>query len=128
MQTLSKEERLYSKILLNQLFEKGKSFSVSPFKIMWINTKFEGIYPVQMAVSVPKKNFKKAVTRNRIKRMIREAYRKNKSSLYDFLKKNEAKCTVLIIYHAKGEITYQEIESKIVLTLQRLLEENEKNN
>ena len=90
MQTFTKEERLSSNLAIANLLRDGASFSVHPFKAVWTQEKKETKFPAQIAISVSKISFKKAVDRNRIKRLVREAYRKNKSVLYDFLhqKKN----------------------------------------
>lgn len=125
MQTFKKEERLCSRTLIKELFDNGSSFTVYPFKAIWENTTFEEHYPVKVIISVSKRNFKRAVDRNRIKRLIREAYRKNKIILYEALKRHDKKCLLAIIYTAKHEMSYKEIELKIILTLQRLIKENE---
>ena len=124
MQTFSKEERLCSKKVLEELIKSNSSLVLHPFKIIWstqkgVNAKF----PAQLAISVPKRNFKKAIDRNRIKRRIREAYRKNKSPFYDFLKRKNEFCLLLYIYLPKKEISYLEGEKKIILTFHRLMEE-----
>jgi len=126
MYSFTKNERLTSQLLIDKLFESNHSFVVSPLKVLWINAEHPGKYPVQIAISVPKKKFKRAVDRNLLKRRIREAYRKNKSILYDFLNENNKKCLVILIYNSQKELTYQEIESKIILVLHRLIQENGK--
>ena len=127
MQTFKKEERLHEKKIINELFEKGKSFHSSPFKIIYIDTHDEGKYPAKVMIAVPGRNFKKAVDRNRIRRLIREAYRKNKNILYDALEASTLKLAFVILYSGKLMPSYKEIESKIILILQRLVKENEKN-
>jgi ribonuclease P protein component len=124
MQTFSKDERLCSEVLFSELLEKGSSFFVHPFKVVWLKTEHPGKSPVQLAISVPKKKFKRAVQRNRVKRLIREAYRKNKQELYSALAENELKLTVLVVYTAATEPPYSEVESKIKLILQRLVKEH----
>ena len=75
-QTYNKEERLKKKKLISQLFNEGKSITIFPVKLVYLETEHEGHYKVQAGVSVAKRNFKKAVDRNKIKRLLREAYRK----------------------------------------------------
>jgi ribonuclease P protein component len=80
--------------------------------------------PVKLLVSVSKRNFKNAVDRNRIKRIIREAYRKNKHILYN-TQNREAKTLLLgLIYTPKSIPDYKELERKIILILQRLNKED----
>ena len=119
MQTFTKAERLCSKILIDKLIETGKSFNISPFRSIWLEVS-ESSVPVQFVISVPKRNFKKAVDRNRLKRQTREAYRKNKKLLYDHL--DDKKVLLMLIYTAKTMIEYKELEEKIIMILQRLIE------
>ncbi len=90
---------------------------------------FEGLekFPAQVLISVSKRNFKRAVDRNRIKRMIREAYRKNKFDTYTYLNSKNKKIVFSLTYLEKQELAYAEIENKIIVTLQRLQAELEKN-
>ncbi len=87
-QTFTKEERLVSKILIEQLFSEGKQFKIFPFRLLYLKTELNSINPAQVAIAVPKRLVKKAVHRNRIKRQMREVYRKNKQTLYDGLSCN----------------------------------------
>ena len=119
MQTFTKAERLSSKVEIDKLLETGKSFNCGFFKIIWKETK-EGNAPAQIVISVPKRLFKKAVDRNRLKRMTREAYRKNKNILYNDLKNK--KVLLMFIYKVKTIVEYKELEEKIIVALQQLSE------
>ena len=79
--------------------------------------------PAQMAISVQKRLFKKAVQRNLLKRRIREAYRKNKSELYLKLESSNTNIVFMLIYTGSSILSYQEIEKKIIVVLGRLKEE-----
>jgi len=127
MLTFRKEERLCSKKLIDNLFSKGKSFYVRPFKVVWIDTQLETPVPAQVLMLVGKRHFKNAVDRNKIKRRIREAYRKKKSLFYDYLSQSGKQCAFVIMLTSAEKISYQETEKKIVLILQRLQSEHEKN-
>jgi ribonuclease P protein component len=126
MQTFRKEERLRAKKLIESLFNSGNIVTLSPFRIIWKKCELKSKYPVQIAISVPKKNFRKAVQRSRIKRRIREAYRKNKHTIYEIFEKKHLQIAAMLIYMASEELPYAEIEQKISLTLQLLLQKTEK--
>ena len=76
-----KEERLRSKKLIEQLFREGSSFNSYPLRFVALHVPEVSEPPVQVLVSVSKRNFKKAVDRNRLKRQIKEAYRLSKPAI-----------------------------------------------
>lgn len=114
--TLGKQERLKSRKLIGQLYEEGKSIKVFPLRIVYVQAEHTSKFPAQMGVSVSKRNFKKAVDRNRIKRLLRETYRKEKYTVYNNINKPYV---FMISYLAKEEWKYADIEAKMkkILTL-----------
>lgn len=128
MFTLKKQERLRSKLSIQKLFKSGHHFNIYPLKIIWIFSEKKRTFPVQVLISVPKNNFKKAVDRNYIKRIIKESYRQNKHILYDKLIFSEKNLNFAIIYLSKEIIKYHDLEKKIIRMLNRLIKEHEKNN
>jgi ribonuclease P protein component len=120
MQTFSKNERLCSKPLIDQLVQKGNSFNGFPFKIIWMEIQ-ESSAPVKIVISVPKRNFKRAVDRNRMKRLIREAYRKNKQTFIERV--GNRKIVLLLVYTSKTFMDYVVAEEKIKNVLNRLSNE-----
>lgn len=114
--TLGEQERLKSKKLLGKLYEEGKSIKVFPLRMVYIQTEHTSKFPVQVGVSVPKRNFKKAVDRNRIKRLLRETYRKEKHTVYDGVNQPYV---FMISYIARDEWKYADLEHKMkkLLTL-----------
>lgn len=117
MQTFSKTERLCSQVLIDRLVEKGKAFNSFPFRVSWLEIS-ESSSPVKVVISVPKRIYKKAVDRNKIKRQIREVYRKEKQKVYDTL--GDKKILLMLVYTAKTKIEFKELEVKIIETLERL--------
>src|SRR5690554_2379348 len=121
--SLKKAERLYKRDSITLLFRHGKKGGVSPIRIIYRyvpQVEREDTICLKAAWSVPKRNFKKAVDRNAIKRKMKEAYRLHKTPLQEALIK-ENKCLHLIfIYNSKEKVSYKKIEDKIILILQRL--------
>jgi ribonuclease P protein component len=120
-ETFRKSERLCSKKVIEALFDNGKKFFCSPFLIVWSYNNSEALSPVQVAFSVPKKEFKLAVTRNLIKRRMREAYRKNKMVLYDYLNASEKKIVLTIIYREKSVLDYITVENTVKQMIKMLI-------
>lgn len=124
--TFGKEERLCSRTLIDRLFHKdgSRSMAAYPLRLVYMKTQDgEDIPPAQMLVSVPKRCFKRAVKRNRVKRQVREAYRKNKHILYDKLKLQEGtRLTMAFIWLDDKLWDTQKVEQKVVNLIQRLAE------
>ncbi len=123
--SFTKEERLCSQKQISLLFSSGSSFVLYPFRFVWIEE--TSSKSTQVVISVSKKKFRKAVDRNKIKRLIREAYRKNKAeNLYPSLKERGLRLDLMIIYIGNEIITAEAIEKKLNLGLKRLLKEDVK--
>ena len=116
-----KNERLCSKKIIDKLFVQGKSVFVFPVKIGYLETELPSEYPVQAAFSVGKRNFKRAVQRNLIKRRMREAYRLNKSKFYEEI--GEKQVAVFFIFTGKTIPEYTQIETAIKKGMKKLLSE-----
>lgn len=122
-QTFKKEERLCNKSIIDNLFSTGKHFWVSQFKIYYKEVDLNTEYPVQIVISASKRSIKKAVSRNRIKRLIRESYRKNKSELYSTLLNNKKQFAIAIVYCGKDDIQYSKVEDVINRIINKLINE-----
>jgi len=121
MQTLCKAERLFGKKQVDFLFERGEHFTLGNFVIVWIYKDNPSAFPAQVLISVPKKKIGKATARNKLKRLIKEAYRKQKKLLYEPLANQKKQIQFAIIYQNSNILTYKEIESEINSALNRLI-------
>ena len=121
--TYGKDEKLKRRKLINEIFETGESFPNYPFRVFYKVMDFEVDVKAQVGVSVSKRNFKHAVDRNRIKRLMREAYRLNKHTLTQNI---EQQVVVMIIYTQRKELPLDLIKSKMNSTLKKLCAELEK--
>lgn len=119
--TFKKLERLSSKKLIDTVFESGRSFTIQPFNVKWIECGLNTTFPAQIAFAIPKKKFRKAVDRNKLKRRSREAYRKAKQRLYNFLIEQNKSIAIVLVYIAKEEFSYAIIEDKINKVIDRLV-------
>lgn len=137
--TLGKDQRLKSRKEIERVFREGKSFALFPFRVYYAPLSSRVVLPgVPGAAAMPRprktprlqagfgassRNFKKAVDRNRIKRLSREAYRLQKQVLYDWLEKKDSTLAVFFIYTGKELPDYAMVKYKIGQALQRLMKE-----
>jgi len=120
--TLLKSERLYKKKDINALFEGGNlSFAAYPFRAVFRSTERDDV-PARILVSIPKHRLRHAVDRNRMKRLVREAYRNNKGILCEAT--NSLDCTVNIAFICISDkvSTYREVQKSVCKLLQRTAE------
>lgn len=114
-----KSEKLCNVRIINQLFAIRKSEFVYPFKIVYLREQKEiASKPPQILISVSKRNFKKAVTRNRIKRQIREIYRKNRKDI--FTEQTFVPHYLAIIFIAKKQESFGFMEDRLCKVLRRI--------
>ena len=127
--TLGKAERLKSRKTIEQLFKEGKSFSIYPFRVLFLFNQTSSdnsnltIHhpPLQAGFTVSSRHFKKAVDRNRIKRLMKESYRLQKNNLEHAAVLNNNSLAVFFIYIGKEIADYELVHEKINLVVQRLI-------
>ena len=114
--TLGKQERLKSKKLIEKLYAEGDSVKTFPLRMMYVQTAHTSEFPCQVGVSVAKRNYKLAVDRNRLKRLMRETYRLQKKIVYNNL---DEPYVFMISYIGREEIKYEDLYLKMekLLTL-----------
>ena len=114
--SFSKKEKLKSKTQIDRLFKQGKSITVYPLRLIYCTTEFKDDSLIKTGVSVSKRLHKKAVTRNRIKRTLREAYRTCKPKDFN---KNKTSFALMILYLSKDIPQHKELSVKMKTLLIR---------
>jgi ribonuclease P protein component len=127
--TLGKEERLKSRKQIEKLFAEGKSFVVNPFRVYFVvNGPWSMVNSsLQFGVGVSNKNFKRAVDRNRIKRLTREAWRLQKNELSEKTKTTQKQLNVFFIYTGKELPDFKTVKDKVAVALKKLADKIDEN-
>ena len=122
--TLSKEERICSKKLINELFTgNGRSMTAFPLRVVFMKRTIVDEQPrAAMLVSVPKRYFKHAVDRNRVKRQVREAFRRNKSIITQNLTDDHEAVAMAFVWLTNEKFPPSEVENRMVRLLTRISE------
>ncbi|NDW19621.1 ribonuclease P protein component [Dysgonomonas sp. 216] len=114
--TLPKSERMSHTKSIDKLFSSGEAFISYPLRIVYCKREPDSLPLVSIMVSVPKKRFKRAVKRNRVKRLVREAYRLNKSLFWELCEKHNTAIDIVFICLKDELPDYKEIEKAILKT------------
>ena len=126
MNDFPKGERLKSRKKILSLLHNGNIAKAGPVKIIWEKDSFpdndDSSRHIQAAFSVPKRKFKKAVQRNRIRRKMKEIFRLNKQPLSEYLEMHQLRINILIIYLSNQDLPYKQIEKHFLRTLTSILE------
>ena len=121
--TLHKAVRLNRKKVIEKMFAGGsRSFSLFPLRVVCLPVE-ELDVPVSVLVSVSKRRFKRAVKRNRVKRLIREAYRLNKQPLLEAVQRSGCRLAVAFIYLSDRVVEFSLLADRMQVALSRLAEE-----
>jgi len=116
-----KSERLFLKKDIDELFDKGRSFISYPLRIVYLSDTGDSLPEsgISVLVSVPKKRIKRAVKRNRIKRLIRETFRLNKSVITERIQESE-QLHVAFMYVSNDVLPYADIEKAMIKALRNI--------
>ena len=119
--TFKKSERLCSRLLMDRLFQgDNKSVSAYPLRAVFLPVSTDEQKGVSVLVSVPKKRFHNAVDRNRVKRQIREAYRKQKHALIEKMDEREQGLLIAFIYVSAQIESTAYIEKRLARVLDKI--------
>ena len=122
--TFPKSERLCSRRLIDQLYAEGHRLMAFPYSVQWMEVN-ELPAPCQVMIVAPKRKFKHAVDRNRVRRLTRECWRQRKDPFYDSLRERGC-CIVLSLVYIHNEIMpYAQLEhkmDKLLMALQQDIE------
>lgn len=119
-ESFGKKEKLKSKIIIDRLFAEGYSVKKYPLRLVYLPLEDPSDQVNKVAVSVPKRSFKRAVDRIRLKRLMREVYRKNKYLVTNNLAQNYA---LMFIYTGREIWNYQELQRNGQELLKRFVEQ-----
>ena len=124
---MPKYERICKENDIQALFDKGVGVSVYPFRVIFLFRRDESRpVTVRILVSVSKKRFHHAFKRNRVKRLMREAWRKNKAPLYEICQRDNISADVALVYTATVIHSYEEMMKKTRKAVQEIVTKYEK--
>ncbi len=116
-----KKDKLKSKKLIEQMFNEGKAVTVYPLRLIYLKTEFEDNSTIKTGVSVSKRLHKTAVARNRIKRLLREAYRLNKPLYFN---NSSTSYAFMILYLSKDGTTFDKLNNNMKLLFKKFTDKN----
>lgn len=125
--TLSKEERIYAQKRIETIFSGSESFIAYPLRVVFtIRELVKGEPSVAMLVSVSKRRFKRANKRNRVKRLVREAFRLRKYDFADIAELRGISIDLAFLYLKEDLPSFEEIEKAMAKTVNTLKEKFDK--
>ena len=121
--TFKKHERLCSRLLMDRLFQgDNRSVSAYPIRAVFLPVERSEQQSVSVLISVPKKRFHDAVDRNRVKRQLREAYRKHKHALIEQMSEREQGLLIAFVYVSPQIESTDYIEKRMTRLLGKISE------
>ena len=119
--TFGKAEHLCLEKEIDRLFSSGERFLSFPLQVAYLSNE-NGRGAVSVLFSVSKKRFKRAVHRNRVKRLMRECFRLNKASLYELLEEKNRSLSIAFVFIDKELPNYQLVEKGMQKAMDKLIE------
>ncbi len=108
-ESFGKAYKCCSRKTIQATYDKGKQLKSYPFKLFVLEHPNVEHVPFQVVFSAPKRNFKRAHDRNRIKRLLRETFRKKKLKFEEYLTQNEKQIVIFVIYTLRHELSYSDL-------------------
>lgn len=124
--TFPVSEKLKSRKELEALYAEGRSLSAYPLRLIYLAADPARKVPVQVAISAPKRKMKAAHDRNRMKRLVREAWRHHKHPLLSYCREHNKTYNLLFISQCNTPAGYTQVEEKLTLLLKRLIQDDQK--
>ena len=122
LNSFAKSEHLCGEKRITRLFTQGDAFIAYPLRVVYLIEPKKDVEPASVMVSVPKKRFKRAVKRNRLKRLMRESYRLNKHELIEILNEKQLQIHVAFNYVSDDVLDFVAVEKKMKIAIQRLID------
>lgn len=113
-------ERIKSKLILEQVYNEGALIKAYPIKIKFLEIDALTDHTVQIVISIPKRIIKKATARNRIRRQLKEIYRLNKAQLVEKYQTKNKGLALFLIYTGKESPTFGHLENKLKELISKL--------
>ena len=123
-----KQYKLCKKTVIDDIFQHGKTIKEYPFVLRYIKAPLDNNQPFQIVVSAPKKLHRKAVDRNKIKRLSKEALRLNKLPLESFCKSNNYQLGLFLIFSSKEILSFELMDRKIKKLINKLIQQLDEQN
>lgn len=116
----TKQEKLTGETVVTELFLQGASFIAYPVRVVWSASKSEDSPSLKVLMSVPKKKLKHAVDRNRVKRLLREAYRLHKEELTTMVTVQQLQVRMAFVWIPNEVLDYAKVERKVIDALSKM--------
>ena len=120
--SFTKAERICSKLTIDKLFGGGNaSLAAYPLRAVFMTqSQDETQPPISILISVPKRRFHHAVDRNRMKRLVREAYRLNKHALWQQMEEAGLHLDIAFVCIADALPTSEQVTASTRKILRRI--------